>query len=836
MATAEVVPANDVLFSDLCGVLDDLFKRRRQIQVQNIIIADFVNKFKVTVSQIGGKKNSSFFPILRLLLPDRERERPAYNLKERRLAEMLVKVLAISKTAQDAQSLLNFRSKNSQESDFAGVAYFVVKNRIGTNPGKWTIGQVNEILDKIATAELGRKWPILDEAFSYALKNMTAEQVKWFLRIILKDLKLGMGTHRILAAFHPDAPDLFDTFGNLKKIHMENGIFEYFSRKGFKYSDCYGKTYDSGLLTPLLKNRFAISANSFILDGEMMGWHKQYQCFSSKGMAFDVKKITENSKHQPCFCAFDILYYNGKALVGPADKNGLPLSKRLEILRSLFDDLPGVIMHSKSTIVCNRSDVLDALNNAIDDQEEGIVVKDKESYYIPNKRGVGWYKIKPEYTKDTMEDLDLVIIGAEEAQDKRNGWARSFHVACADVDTPGAMPSRWVSVGKVASGLSFEERERICAALDKHRTPWKQTPAPPHVVFNKEKPDFWITPEHSIVLQVRATELIRSTDFGTPYTLRFPRVVAIRDDKPVKDCMTLNCFNRLVEEKKPVIKLSNKRINQDQIEEIEVKTQRKRKKQELQVAEKFRNKVGDVTVMSGALAGRKLCVLSGDEHSNKPDLVRIIEEHGGKHVENTGLDTWCCVVGNLNYRARSLIQSQELDIVTTSWLRNIKPSDTPCDLSPLDMLSIKKSTRQALSRVYDTFWDSYTKEIDEETLKKCFEKMEKEEPHIYLTNEEMLNLDKELYGDHNPFSYLRPCFIHFVDKDTLLELKAKMYGANVHEIDSPYLTHIVISKVDNIEEVKEQKKNTNAVVVSDDWLRACFTEETLVSAAEYLIT
>jgi ATP-dependent DNA ligase len=65
---------------------------------------------------------------------------------------------------------------------------------------------------------------------------------------------------------------------------MENGTYEYFSRKGHKYSDNYGKTYATGLLTPYLKDCFHSEVSSFILDGEMMGWHKLHQHFSSKGM------------------------------------------------------------------------------------------------------------------------------------------------------------------------------------------------------------------------------------------------------------------------------------------------------------------------------------------------------------------------------------------------------------------------------------------------------------------------------------------------------------------------------------------------------------------------
>lgn len=36
------------------------------------------------------------------------------------------------------------------------------------------------------------------------------------------------------------------------------------------------------------------------------------------------------------------------------------------------------------------------LDDAIDNREEGIIVKDPLSIYKPNSRYSGWYKIKPE--------------------------------------------------------------------------------------------------------------------------------------------------------------------------------------------------------------------------------------------------------------------------------------------------------------------------------------------------------------------------------------------------------------------------------------------------------
>ena len=57
-------------------------------------------------------------------------------------------------------------------------------------------------------------------------------------------------------------------------------------------------------------------------------------------------------------------------------------------------------------------EVTEALNLAIDRQEEGLVLKDLSSVYRPNIRNKGgWIKIKPDYSNSLMDMPDLVIIG-----------------------------------------------------------------------------------------------------------------------------------------------------------------------------------------------------------------------------------------------------------------------------------------------------------------------------------------------------------------------------------------------------------------------------------------
>ena len=53
-------------------------------------------------------------------------------------------------------------------------------------------------------------------------------------------------------------------------------------------------------------------------------------------------------------------------------------------------------------------------------------------------------------------------------------------------------------------------------------------------------PDFIVRdPGASVLLEIKAAELVPTTAFATSHTARFPRVVRIRYDKPVSDCECL---------------------------------------------------------------------------------------------------------------------------------------------------------------------------------------------------------------------------------------------------------------------------------------------------------
>lgn len=51
-----------------------------------------------------------------------------------------------------------------------------------------------------------------------------------------------------------------------------------------------------------------------------------------------------------------------------------------------------------------------ALNSAIDNLEEGIVVKEPYSIYKPNARKEGWIKVKPEVGLTFVDIWSIVVI------------------------------------------------------------------------------------------------------------------------------------------------------------------------------------------------------------------------------------------------------------------------------------------------------------------------------------------------------------------------------------------------------------------------------------------
>ncbi|KAK2395461.1 DNA ligase [Trifolium repens] len=161
----------------------------------------------------------NYFPAIRLILPNLDRERGSYGLKESVLATSLIDALGLSKDSHDAIRLINWRKGGSKTGanagNFALVAAEVLQLRQGTASGGLTIKELNDLLDQLASSEnRGEKTLVL----STLIQKTNAQEMKWIIMIILKDLKLGFSEKSIFHEFHPDAEDLFNVTCDLKLV------------------------------------------------------------------------------------------------------------------------------------------------------------------------------------------------------------------------------------------------------------------------------------------------------------------------------------------------------------------------------------------------------------------------------------------------------------------------------------------------------------------------------------------------------------------------------------------------------------------------------------------
>ena len=223
--------------------------------------------------------------------------------------------------------------------------------------------------------------------------------------------------------------------------------------------------------------------------------------------------------YQQCLYIYDILLLNDNVL---ANK---PLRERLTLLNgALPKEVQGRVHLADRKIGTTKDHVAEALNEAIDRREEGIVLKDPESVYKPNARsGGGWLKIKPEYNNELMDQCDLVIMGGYYGKGNRmtgvSGGAGVTHFLLGVVH--GDVVRSFTRVG---SGYSYVELFDLLKKLDRYFMKTKDKKSLEKIrnmSFGKEIPDVWIPPEKSVVMQVKGAEIISSDTYDVNCTLRY---------------------------------------------------------------------------------------------------------------------------------------------------------------------------------------------------------------------------------------------------------------------------------------------------------------------------
>ncbi|EIN09548.1 ATP-dependent DNA ligase [Punctularia strigosozonata HHB-11173 SS5] len=669
------------------------------------------------------------YPVLRLILPQKDRERAVYGLKEKNLAKAYIKLIPLGMKDADAIRLLNWKKpadKDRSSGDFPTVLYEVVNKRSSVIKGLLTVHELNDVLDELSQ-NIGKQ-DVQSRILQRVYNRSTPEEQRWIVRIILKDMTISVKETTVFSVFHPDAHDLFNTCSDLKKVvwelwdpkrrlnaadktiqlfrsfapmlckrptrrledsvkemggrtffieekldgermqlHKRGNEYFYCSRKGKDYTYLYGKHVGMGSLTPFIDKAFDSRVEDIILDGEMLVWDP----VSGRNLPFGTLKtaaLDRTRKEQnprPCFKVFDLLYLNGMPLLQKSTKF------RRRNLRACLTPIPGRIELVSEFEGKTAKDVRTRMEEVMENRGEGLIIKHPDSEYVLNGRNKDWIKVKPEYMDNMGETVDVLVVAGNYGTGHRGGGVSTL--VCAVLDDRRRPEEddepKYASVVRIGSGLSFADYVWI------RSKPWKiwaeRNPPSFYLTAPKgteDKGDVYLEPEDSFIIKVKAAEIVTSDLYYLGFTMRFPRAVNIRDDLSVADCMTATEFLAEMSE-------SKKR----KVEEETVKPEKKRKTaSKVHVLSEYGmggSRLKDVAVESVLFRGMRFMVVSdpksrtGDE--DKRDLMKLIHANGGKVAQVVSKKFPTLVVyggSTIPYDIRLIMQKDEADIIKPQWI------------------------------------------------------------------------------------------------------------------------------------------------------------------------
>ena len=314
--------------------------------------------------------------------------------------------------------------------------------------------------------------------------------------------------------------------GERAQIHvLENGQVKIYSRNS---EDNTGKYPDIVAMFPgVLQD----GIKSIVLDAEAVA----YDVEAKKILPFQVlstrarKAVTlESIKVHVCVFAFDCLYLNGEALLKKS------LTERREALYSAIKSTPGTMELATAKTSHDVEELSKFLDESVDMGTEGLIVKTLDDSYEPSKRSSHWLKLKKDYLDGVGDTFDLVPIGAWYGKGKRTGVYGSYLLAIWDAEN-----EEYQVITKIGTGFSEELLKDLATSMDHHVIP------APKGYFNcpdSLTPDVWFDPK--TVWEVKAADLSISpvykaavglVDEGKGISIRFPRLVRVRDDKGPED-------------------------------------------------------------------------------------------------------------------------------------------------------------------------------------------------------------------------------------------------------------------------------------------------------------
>lgn len=512
-----------------------------------------------------------------------------YNLKEKQMVKIISRVLSC-----DHDDMLDHFLTGGSISNTA--MEFFVKHGEPLSESVLGLQEVDRWLDKHGKATKEDEQVHL---YSNLMARCTAEDLEVIVRLVQKDLKINIGPKYVLGALHPRAYDAFMRTNNLKtivqrvinhqmgeddgptkKAKLDTGlailhpIKPMLARPLKSIQECAkrcpngmlaeikydgeriqihksGSTYKyfSRNLKPVLAWKVeavepyipkATCADEIILDGEILLMDTK----TGNPLPFGtlgIHKKNNFSDATVCVFIFDIIMLDGVSFLDE------PITKRRSVLENHIKRIPNRVELSEARVVQyeNIEDELsEMMAKAMREKLEGLVLKPLQTIYKPNARH--WLKLKKDYLAGMGDSADLVLLGGYWGTGTKGGLLSIFLMGTFDREE-----DVWKTVCKVGNGFDDAQLLQMQPELKSIMTEvYKDHSKCPSWLDVKSHvmPDWLVNdPTTCPVWEIMGAEFTCTHGTHTGPSIRFPRVIRVRDDKDFESHTSLDQLVAMME-------------------------------------------------------------------------------------------------------------------------------------------------------------------------------------------------------------------------------------------------------------------------------------------------
>ena len=272
--------------------------------------------------------------------------------------------------------------------------------------------------------------------------------------------------------------------------------------------------------------------SGFAIDGELLVLREgRVQSFNVLQQRLNRKTVTPKlTREFPVHIrAYDLLSNDGN------DLRDLTFTERREQLTQLVSALNDpridlsdqIVFDSWERLGAARSDPVSAGASADADAVEGVMLKRRDSLYLPGRPKGQWWKWKRD-----PHIVDCVLMYAQRGHGKRSSYYSDYTFGVWTATDSG---DQLIPVGKAYFGFTDEELIQIDRFVRRHTTE-KFGPVR-HVVHE---------PDKGLVFEVAFEGLARSPRHKSGVAMRFPRISRLRWDKPPREADRLETLERML--------------------------------------------------------------------------------------------------------------------------------------------------------------------------------------------------------------------------------------------------------------------------------------------------